>query len=215
MQTTGYQTAKAAPVVSPCAAPQMATYGPQPGAYAVPAAGACAAPATGGIPPMMAGISPQAIAMAAGIPLNELRSFIMQSLPVAAIAHSYHVDALANPNLRSNAAFQRFSEVELNELHHQVALLGALLRLEMGDASAIADIGLNLTAFLQNRQIAGQLAARLPAAIRQDPLVATVLNLVNQSNQQITQSWPTITRTLSVTAAVAPTATTAPMTNVQ
>lgn len=201
------------------AVPPMGAYAvPPTGAYAVPTAGACPTAAAGvaGIPQVTACPSPEATAMAIGLPVSELRNFIMQSLPVAAIAHSYHVDALANPNLRANAAFQRFSEVELNELHHQVALLGALLRLDMGDVSAIADIGLNLAGFLQNRQMAGQLASRLPASVRQDPMVATVLSLVNQSNQQLAQNWPTITRTLTATTTVAPTAiTTAPLTNVK
>jgi len=174
-------------------------------AKAPPVATGCAAPQAAGMYAMPT----------AGLPLHELRAFLMQSLPGAAIAHSFHVDALANPAVRTNTAFQRFSEVELNELHHQIALLGSVLRFDMGDASALGDIGMNLAAFLHNRQMAGQLAARLPATIGQDPMVATMLNLVNQSNQQIAQSWSTITRTLNAAATVAPgSLSAAPLTNV-
>ncbi|HYF95885.1 MAG TPA: hypothetical protein VD969_27010 [Symbiobacteriaceae bacterium] len=146
----------------------------------------------------------QGQASGTGLPLSTLQQFVAQSMPVAAVAHSYHVDALSDPTLRSDARFQQFSLAELNELHHQVALLGNLIRLSQGDQTAAAGLGLNLSGFLQNRMIGLQLAGQLPAAAMQHPSVQRLMALTEMSNQQVTQYLPAIQQTLAATGARLP-----------
>lgn len=138
------------------------------------------------------------------VPLRELRRFMMEGLPVAAVAHSYHVEALSDPKVGKDPAFQRFSLVELNELHHQVAALGALLRLQMGDPSAMASLGANLLGFLQNRGLGMYLIEQVPASVRQDPRVQRMLVLTQRSNQQIARHWPLLMRVVTASGASAP-----------
>lgn len=138
------------------------------------------------------------------LPLRQLNRFMMEGLPVAAVAHSYHVEALTDPQFRRNPAFQRFSLVELNELHHQVAALGSLLRVQMGDASALASLGANLQGFLQNREMGMQLAQQLPEAIRQDPRMQRVMALTQQSNRQVARNWPVLMQTVAAADGAAP-----------
>lgn len=150
------------------------------------------------------GASDQMTVTTQGIPLETLQQFVMQSLPVAAVAHSYHVEALADPRLQNNEAFQQFSLVELNELHHQIAAVGNVLRLAQGDQSAAQWLGYNLSGFLQNRMLGLQLAQRLPQAAKQNPAMQRVMALTELSNRQVQQYLPTLQRTLSATTAGAP-----------
>lgn len=116
----------------------------------------------------------------------------MESLPLAAVAHSIHVDALADPNLRANPQFQAFSQVELNELHHQIAALGGLLRTMMGDPAGPASLAMNLAAFLQNRALGLQAAQILPPAVLSHPAVRVLMGLTEQSNQQVAAYRPAL-----------------------
>lgn len=125
----------------------------------------------------------------------------MNSMPLAAVAHSFHVDALHDPKLQDDPAFQRFSLIELNELHHQVAAMGSLLRMQMGDRSALQSLGANLMGFLANRQLGLQAAQQLPASVRQDPRVMTVMQLTEMSNQQVAQYMPVLAQTVQMSGA--------------
>jgi len=138
------------------------------------------------------------------IPLQEIQQFLLSATPVAAVAHSHHVDALSNPTLRADPTFQQFSLAELNELHHQVAALGSLLRLQMGDAGAARSLGYNLAGFLQNRQIGLQLGQRLSPTARNNPSVQALMQLTQVSNQQIAANQNVLNRTLAATGAAAP-----------
>lgn len=120
----------------------------------------------------------------------------MNSMPLAAVAHSFHVDALRDPKLNADPTFQRFSLIELNELHHQVAAMGSLLRMQMGDRTALQSLGANLAGFLANRQLGLQTAKQLPAAVTQDPRMMTVMQLTEMSNQQVAQYMPVISQTI-------------------
>lgn len=128
----------------------------------------------------------------------------MESLPVAAIAHSIHVDALADPALNANPQFQAFSLIELNELHHQIAALGGLLRTQMGDPSGPVSLAMNMAGFLENRALGMQAAQRLPANVRRHPAVATVLQLTDLSNQQVATYAPQLAPLMQVLPAVSP-----------
>jgi hypothetical protein len=136
-------------------------------------------------------------------PLAQVQEFVMESMPVAAVAHSFHVDALSDPRFQSDPNFQMFSLIELNELHHQVAAFGSLLRLQMGDKTALQSLGRNLTGFLANRQLGLQAAQRLPANIRQDPRMMTVMQLTEMSNQQVAKYMPVITQIVQQSGAPA------------
>lgn len=126
--------------------------------------------------------------------LAEIRQLLFRSVPETAMAHSYHVEALLDPALRDNQAFQRFSAVELNELHHQVAALGCLYRLQQGDPQALTCLAANLQGFLDNRQLALQLAAQLPAAVRQNPSFQAMRSLIEQTQQEVQRHMPAIQR---------------------
>lgn len=124
--------------------------------------------------------------------LAEIRQLLFSSIPDTAVAHSFHVAALMNPAIRDNAEFQRFSEVELNELHHQVAALGCLYRMQQGDPEAASCLATNLQGFLDNRLLGLQLAQQLPAQITQNPNVQTMTRLVGQTQQAVQQHMPAI-----------------------
>jgi predicted RNase H-like nuclease len=147
---------------------------------------------------------PSPAAQSAQIPLGEVQRFLMEALPVAAIAHSFHVDALADPALQSDSQYQRFSLIELNELHHQIAALGALMRLQMGDPTALRSLGMNLVGFIQNRQAALQVAQGFSPAIMANHANQVMMSLLQQSNQQVTQNWPVLAQTLTAMQAPAP-----------
>lgn len=137
-------------------------------------------------------------------PLSAVTQFLNSGLPVAAVAHSFHVRALMDPSLRSIPAFQQFSLVELNELHHQIAALGALIRLQQGDSSALTDLGTNLAGFLQNRLIGLQVTQALPAQVLQSPSIQAMMALTNLSNQQVLQNLPVLSQALVTSGAPAP-----------
>lgn len=139
-----------------------------------------------------------------GVPVAELMRFMMEGLPVAAIAHSYHVDALVDPRVGSNPQFQEFSLIELNELHHQIAALGSLLRLEIGDPMAQESLGMNLAGFLENRQAALAVASRFPPLVTNNPAVKKMMDLTQVSNEQVEANWPLIQETLAATGAPSP-----------
>jgi len=131
------------------------------------------------------------------VPVRQLNWFFQQSLPGTAVAHSHHVDALRQPEIRSDPAFQRFTETELHELHHQIAAMGALQRLQMGDRRALESLGYNLARFAARRQSAQQTARQLPASVRSNPDVQQMMRLIRQSNQQIQQYWPYIAQAIA------------------
>ncbi len=141
---------------------------------------------------------------AAGLPINSLMQFANQGLPVAAMAHSFHVRALLDPTIRSDKTFQKFSLIELNELHHQIAMLGSLLRLAQGDQTAAADLGVNVAGFLQNRSMGLQLAQQLPASITQNPAVMQMMALTDVSQRQVTENLPMLQQVVATTGASAP-----------
>lgn len=136
--------------------------------------------------------------------LDQIERFLLEGMPVAAMAHSYHVQALADPEIGPDPIMQRFSLIELNELHHQVAALGDVLRLRRGDQSAAATLGYNLSGFLQNRQLGLQVARQFPPAMLRHPAVQRTLALTEQSNEQIARNWPLLQRAMAQTAAAAP-----------
>lgn len=138
------------------------------------------------------------------LPMAELERFMMEGLPVAAIAHSFHVEALTDPRVQADPAFQQFSMIELNELHHQVAALGAHLRHMMGDPTAMQSLGLNLAGFLQNRQTAMQMVPRFAPTTVQNPAVQVMMGLTEVSNEQVAQNWPVLTQALAATRAPVP-----------
>lgn len=140
----------------------------------------------------------------AALPLAHVQRFILESLPGAAVAHSYHVDALLDPMVQTSPAFQRFSLIELNELHHQVAALGALIRLQQGDPTALRALGTNLAGFVQNRLAALRELARVPAAVRSHPDVQRVEALVMESNRELLRQLPTIQQVIRLSGAVIP-----------
>lgn len=131
-------------------------------------------------------------------PIAALERFLMESLPVAAVAHSYHVEVMRDPRLQRDPTFQRFNVVELNELHHQIAALGALLRLQEGDPTAAENLAYNLAGFLQNRQLAMQILPQLPAEARRHPAMQRMLDLIQVSNQQLAQNRQLIDQVLAM-----------------
>ncbi|MEW8979115.1 MAG: hypothetical protein AB2385_11980 [Symbiobacterium sp.] len=134
---------------------------------------------------------------AARVPVQPLGRFFQQTLPGTAVAHSHHVDALRLPEVRNNPAFQRFTEIELHELHHQIAAMGALQRLRTGDRRALESLGYNLSRFVARRQAAQEAVRALPAAVRNNADVQRMLRLVRQSNRQIRQYWPYIAQAIA------------------
>jgi hypothetical protein len=140
----------------------------------------------------------------AGVPWGALYRFVAESMPVAAIAHSHHADALMDPHLWTNPLFQEFSLIELNELHHQVAVLGTLLRHQMGDPTALASLGMNLAGFLENRQAGLAVASQFPPEITSHPKVQEVMRLTQLSNEQVAANMPVIERTLALAESPAP-----------
>lgn len=131
------------------------------------------------------------------LPVQQLQRFLNQSMPGAAVAHSYHVDALRQPEVRNDPSFQRFTDTELHELHHQVAALGSLMRVQMGDQNAVNGLGYNLARFVARRQEALQSAQQFPAAVRENAAVGRMMNLIRQSNRQVEQNWPAISQAVS------------------
>lgn len=131
------------------------------------------------------------------VPVRQLNWFFQQAMPGTAVAHSHHADAMRQPELRGDPAFQRFNEIELHELHHQIAAMGALQRLQMGDRGALESLGYNLARFAARRQAAQEAARQLPAAVRNDPHIQQMMRLIRQSNRQIQQYWPYIAQTIA------------------
>lgn len=64
---------------------------------------------------------------------SPLKQFVSESLPTAALAHSYLVELRWDPTIGKNQPLEEFTDNLLHELHHHAALWGALLRLERGD----------------------------------------------------------------------------------
>lgn len=124
--------------------------------------------------------------------LAEIRQLLFGSIPDTAVAHSYHVAALMDPAVGQNESFQRFSEVELNELHHQVAALGCLYRMQQGDPTAASCLAANLQGFLDNRQLGLQLAQQLPTRVTQNRNVQMMTRLIGRTQQAVEQHLPTI-----------------------
>ena len=128
----------------------------------------------------------------ARLPVDQIERFLTEGMPGTAIAHSYHVDALLVPELQADANFQRFSLIELNELHHQIAAMGAILRWHQGDPNAVQDLAVNLAGFLQNRQAAMEASHALGPHVTGNPAVQRVLHLVEQSNRAIERNRPAL-----------------------
>lgn len=138
------------------------------------------------------------------VPVAALQQFMNEATPVAAMAHSYHVDALMDPRIDADPVFQEFSLIELNELHHQVAAMGALQRLMMGEPGALQSLGVNLAGFLQNRQAAMSLVPQFPPYVTRNPSVQKMMKLTQQSNKQVAANLPVIQQTLNAAGAPAP-----------
>lgn len=172
----------------------------------IPAAGLPAAGLPAGFPAagVPAGFPAAGVPTAAALPLAAIQQFLTEGLPLTALAHSFHVDALLDPSIRANPVFQQFSLVELNELHHLIAAQGALLRIQLGDPGGLRSLGVNLAGFLQNRQAGLQLSAALPPAVRQNPAVQATLSLIQQTQQQVVQNLPIISQAIAVSGAPAP-----------
>lgn len=140
----------------------------------------------------------------ANLPVDALQRFLDEGMPGAAMAHSFHVDALMDPRIGSDPVFQAFSLIELNELHHMVSTMGALLRLKQGDPTALASLGTNLAGFLQNRQAAGALVPRFPPYVARNPAVRRMMALIQQSNKQLAAHSAVIQQTLKAADGRAP-----------
>lgn len=130
---------------------------------------------------------------------SQLNRFVADSLPIAALVHSYLVELRWEPRLRGVPSLEEFSDNALHELHHLTALRGALLRLDRGDPTAWSSVGLNLARLLHRRQITMERAARLPAAVRQDPRGRFMLSLIDQGNRQLQRYLPIILQTIRAT----------------
>ncbi|MFZ5825789.1 MAG: hypothetical protein ACOY94_15940 [Bacillota bacterium] len=138
------------------------------------------------------------------MPLAAMERFLLESLPVAAVAHSYHVEALRNPILQRDPAYQRFSLIELNELHHQIAAYGDLIRMQQGDPTAADNLAFNLAGFLQNRQAAMRMLPQLSPAARSHPAMQRVMGLMQVSNQQVAGNNQLLNQTFAMTDAPVP-----------
>lgn len=128
----------------------------------------------------------------------------MEGMPGTAIAHSYHVEALRDPALGSNPTFQRFSLIELNELHHQISAMGAILRWRQGDPAAAEQLAINLAGFLQNRQAAMELARTFGPEVTNNAAMQRVLHLVEESNRMIERNMATLQQVTALAPAGAP-----------
>lgn len=136
--------------------------------------------------------------------LAQVKKFLMDGMPLTAIAHSYHVDALLIPDVGGNQAFQHFSLIELNELHHQVAALGAVLRAEKGEQGALHDVALNLSGFLENREAGLKAAPALPSEIQRNPLIQKIMGLIQQTQVQVNQNLPILNRVIALAGSPSP-----------
>jgi hypothetical protein len=128
---------------------------------------------------------------------THLGRFLAESLPTAAMAHSDLADLRWDPALGGDPSLAAFSENALHELHHHVAIWGALLRLDRGDPAAWSSLGLNLARFLHRREITREMAARLGAAVRQDPRGRSLLSLIEEGNRQVQGYWPVLLQVMS------------------
>lgn len=136
--------------------------------------------------------------------VQQVKTFLTNATPGASVAHSYHVEALTVPGVGTDPAFQRFSLVELNELHHFVAALGSVYRFEQGDPTALQSLGLNLAGFLENRQMALRLAASLPPAVTRNPQVQAMMSLIQKDQQQLEQNLPLLKRVIALSGVPSP-----------
>lgn len=136
--------------------------------------------------------------------VQQVKTFLNNATPGGSVAHSYHVEALTVPGVGTDPAFQKFSLVELNELHHFVAALGSIARFEQGDPTALQSLGLNLAGFLENRQMALRLAASLPPAVTRNPQVQAMLSLIRKDQQQVEQNLPLLNRAIALAGVPSP-----------
>jgi hypothetical protein len=132
-------------------------------------------------------------------PVDRVKRFVAESLPVAALAQSYLVDSRWDPALRDQEPLGRFTENALHELHHLMALWGALLRGEAGDPTAWSRAGLNLARFLERRRMTLTLAQQLPVSLRQHPSVQLMMTHLEESNRQVQRAWPILVQTVVAT----------------
>jgi len=131
------------------------------------------------------------------LPVQQLQRFFQQGMPGTAVAHSHHVDALRQPEVRNDPSFQRFTDIELHELHHQIAAMGSLHRVQMGDPRAVDSLGYNLSRFVARRQAALDEVRQFPAAVRNNPDVRRMISLMQQSNRMVRQNWPYISQAIA------------------
>lgn len=130
---------------------------------------------------------------------NQLNQFVAESLPTAALLHSFLVDLSWDPQLGNDQSLATLSENAQHELHHLAALRGALARLNQHDPKAWSSIGLNLARLLYRRRVTTLNAARLSPDIRQDPRGRSILSLIEQENEQIEPYIPLIRQTIIAT----------------
>lgn len=132
--------------------------------------------------------------------LTYLRQFLSETLPTAALTHSYLVDMDWDPALdRHRPANQELADAANGWLHHLMALWGAVLRADMGDPSAWSSIGLNLARVLVRRNETMQKADQLDASLRQDPKVQRFLSLLSQTAQQMDPYVPAMMQVIAAT----------------
>lgn len=129
-------------------------------------------------------------------PSRRLQRFIAGSLPTAALLHSYLVDIRWNPWLGGHPAVEALIDQARHELHHHMALWGALIRVERGEHTAWSSVGLNLARLLYRRRQIMERVERLPAALRQTPQGQVMMGLVLQGNRQIEGYLPVILQTI-------------------
>lgn len=137
-------------------------------------------------------------------PVAQVERFLMEGMPGTVIAHSYHVEALRDPALQDNPVFQRFSLIELNELHHMIAAMGAIMRWRQGDPTAAEQLAINLAGFLQNRQAAMEVARTFGPRVTGNPAVQRVLHLVEESNRAIERNLAMLQQVTALAPAGAP-----------
>lgn len=130
---------------------------------------------------------------------NQLSQFVSESLPTAALLHSFLVDLNWDPLLGNDQSLATFSENAQHELHHLAALGGALARLTQHDPKGWSMVGLNLARLLYRRRVTLANAARFSPDIRQDPRGRSILALVEQEKEQIQPYLPLIRQTIIAT----------------
>lgn len=129
----------------------------------------------------------------------QLQQFLGESLPLAAVLHSYLADLRWNTTVGRDPGFEEFSENAVHLLHHHIALWGALQRAEAGDPAAWSSIGLNLARLLYRYQVTMDQVGGLPEAFRAEPWGQAVLQILEYEDRMIRNYLPAFRRVIMAT----------------